>query len=365
MLIDKTATENIDKNMLEGLYSKWPDFFNDALKFNCKLDHEPDFYESVILCGMGGSGTSSDILDDIMKKFGLVPSTVARGDYVPNFLGRHSLVIINSVSGNTDEAITIMEQASQKNAEVVCISSGGKLIERSEKYSNKNIIIPNLGIPRASLPYLVVPGLKLIEPFLKESLNRQLLSISTNLSKIQKTVGMEVPVEFNTAKKLASFLSDNFVFCFTSPSIISAGVRFKNSLNENAKIHCITESILEASHNEVVPFSFKNDYSSSKVLFLKWNNDYTVVNDRFIKAKMFFTDVGQSFMEISAYYDDLVNAIISSIYVLDLSTIYMARMRNIDPSSTPAIDIMKAIDLIERYQSKTKDGYTSNEIDLI
>jgi glucose/mannose-6-phosphate isomerase len=365
ILVDRISTENIDKRPLEEVYSRWPEYFRDALKITCKLDHDPDFYESVFLCGMGGSGTSCDILNDIMKRVGSIPSTVVRGGNVPSFLEKNSLVIVNSASGNTEEAISIMEQASHKKAEVVCISSGGRLMERSESYGNKNIVIPNLGIPRASLPYLIVPGLRLIEPFLKESLEQQLLSISTNLSKIQKTVAMEVPVEFNFVKKLASFLSDNLVFCFTSPSIISAGVRFKNSLNENAKAHCITESILEASHNEVVPFSFKNDYSSSKVLLLKWNNDDRVVNERFIKAKIFFTDVGQPFMEIDGYYDDLVNAIISSIYVLDLSTIYMAKMRNIDPSSTPAIDLMKAIDLMERYQKNAKDDYTSNEIDLI
>ena len=365
ILLERSSTEKIDKPPLEEVYNRWPEYFRDALKINCKTDHDPDFYESILLCGMGGSGTSCDILNDIMKRIGSIPTTVVRGENVPSYLNCHSLVIVNSASGNTEEAISIMEQASDKKAEVICISSGGKLMERSERYGNKNIVIPNLGIPRASLPYLIVPGLRLIESFLNESLEQHLLSIPTNLSKIQKTVAIEVPVEFNYVKKLASFLSDCFVFCYTSPSINSAGVRFKNSLNENAKVHCITESILEASHNELVPFSFNKNQSTSRVLLLKWNNDDRVVKERLIKAKMFFTDVGQPFMELSGYYDDLLNAIISSIYVLDLSTIYMAKMRNIDPSSTPAIDLMKAIDLMELYKKNSKDGYTSNEIDLI
>lgn len=352
ILLDRTSTKKIDKRSLLEVYNRWPEYFRDALKITCKLDHDPDFYESVLLCGMGGSGTSCDILNDIMTRTGSIPSTIVRGEYVPSFLEKHSLVIVSSASGNTEEAISIMEQASHKKAEVVCISSGGRLMEMSQRYGNKNIVIPNLGIPRASLPYLLVPGLRLIEPFLNDSLEQQLLSISTNISKIQKTVAMEVPVELNCAKKLASFLLDSFVFFFTSPSIISAGVRFRNSLNENAKVHCITESILEASHNVVVPFSFENNYSSSKVLLLKWNNDDTVVNERFKKAKMLFTDVGQPFMEMGSYFDDILNAIIASIYVLDLSTIYLAMMRNIDPSSTPAIDLMKG------YRTNAKADYT-------
>ena len=346
-MLESAPRENIDKRTLQEVYNRWPEYFTDALKVTCKLDHDPDFYKSVLLCGMGGSGTSCDILNDIMKRSGSIPSTVVRGATIPSFLQKNSLVIVNSASGNTEEAISIMEQASDKNTEVVCISSGGRLLERSEKYGNKSIVIPNLGIPRASLPYLLVPGLRLIEPFLKETLERQILSIPTNLLNIQKTVAMEVPVELNRAKQIASYLSDCIVFCFTSPSITSAGIRFKNSLNENAKVHCITESILEASHNEIVPFSFKNNYTSSKVLLLKWNNDDAFVRERFIKSKVFFTDIKQPFMEMVGYYDDLLNAIISSIYVLDLSTIYMAIMKNIDPSSTPAIDLMKG------YQKKS------------
>ena len=172
-MLDQTSTENIEKRPLEEVYDRWPEYFRDALKITCKLDHDPDFYKSVLLCGMGGSGTSCDILNDIMKRVGSIPSTVVRGENVPSFLEKHCLVIVNSVSGNTEEAISIMEQASQKKAEVVCISSGGRLMERSERYGNKNIVIPNLGIPRASLPYLIVPGLRLIEPFLKESLEQQ------------------------------------------------------------------------------------------------------------------------------------------------------------------------------------------------
>jgi glucose/mannose-6-phosphate isomerase len=353
ILLDRTSLEDTEKRpALEEAYNRWPEYFRDALKINCKLDHGPDFYESVLLCGMGGSGTSCDILNDIMKQIGSIPSSVVRGEKVPSFVDKHSLVIVNSASGNTEEAISIMEQASLKKAEVVCISSGGRMIKRSEKYGNNNIVIPNLGVPRASLPYLLIPGLRLIEPFLKESVEQQLVSISANLSKIQKTVAMEVSEELNFVKKLAIFLSGCFVFCFTSPSIISAGVRFKNSLNENAKLHCISDSILEASHNEIVPFSFKSSSLASKVLLLKWNNDDTIVNERFIKAKKFFTDVGQPFMEMGSYYDDLVNAIISSIYILDLSTIYMAIIKNIDPSSTPAIDLLKG------YKKNDKDGYT-------
>jgi hypothetical protein len=40
-----------------------------------------------------------------------------------------------------------------------------------------------------------------------------------------------------------------------------------------------------------------------------------------------------------------LEAIISLIYILDYSSIYLALSRRIDPSPTPAIDILKKIQL--------------------
>jgi glucose/mannose-6-phosphate isomerase len=121
--------------------------------------HDPDFYESVILCGMGGSATGCDIIYNLMQSYSCLPSTVVRGHDMPVCVNKHSLVIINSVSGNTQEAISMLEQASDKNAEVFCISSGGILRQKAKLTGNKHILIPNIGLPRASLPYLIMPAI--------------------------------------------------------------------------------------------------------------------------------------------------------------------------------------------------------------
>jgi glucose/mannose-6-phosphate isomerase len=156
---------------------------------------------------------------------------------------------------------------------------------------------------------------------------------------------LTVAYESNVAKRVASFLDNSTVFCFTSPYLLSAGTRFKNSLNENAKVHCVRESILEASHNEIVPFTFNDGNPPSKVLLLRWQKDTSLVNERFNQVKGFFSEIGQPVMELISTEESLINAILSSIYILDYATIYMAISRNVDPSPTPAIDILKKMQL--------------------
>jgi glucose/mannose-6-phosphate isomerase len=341
MLLTDSDVLNFDERRLCLIYEEWPRYFKDAAEICFKLDHKPDFYKSIVLCGMGGSATACDILHDLIYSSSTIPVTVVRGGRMPHNVNKHSLVIANSVSGNTRETILNLEEATARNAEVICISSGGKLKQEAERLGHKHITIPNLALPRVSLPFLVMPCLRSIEPLLKQSLEEEILLIHDNLARILNSISVTVPTESNPAKKIASFLDDSTAFCFTSPDLISAGTRFKNSLNENAKVHCVRESILEASHNEIVPFTFNDGNSPSKVLLLRWEQDCSLVDERFNQVKAFFNEIGQPVMELISSDKSLINAIMSSIYILDYSTIYMAISRNVDPSPTPAIDILK------------------------
>jgi glucose/mannose-6-phosphate isomerase len=291
---------------------------------------------------MGGSATACDILYDMMHEYGGVSSFVVKGGRLPSSTGKRSLVIVNSVSGNTKETISMMKEASRRNAEVICISAGGLLKEMADKHGHKHIEIPNLSLPRASLPYLLIPALKLIDQFLTISLEKEMNSIPSFLRNIKKEVSGKTPLKANIAKRIAYFLSNGFAFCFTSPHLLSTGTRFKNSLNENAKIHCLKESVLEASHNEIVPFTYDNNLNA-KVLLLRWQGDSSLVRQRFDRICRLFADINQPVMEMVATERNLLSATVSSIYKLDYATIYMAMLRKVDPSVTPAIDILKAI----------------------
>jgi glucose/mannose-6-phosphate isomerase len=339
-LVTRADIDTFDQSQISLIYEQWPAHFKQAACLKPKTDHSPDFYESIVLCGMGGSATACDILSDAIRAFGDIPSIVLRGQQFPPFIDKHSLVIVNSVSGNTEEAANMMLEATKQNAEVICISSGGKLKELAGKYGKKHIRIPNFALPRASLPYLVMPGLALTNPFMKNSLTEEMNEISRHLSGIAEKIRKDASEESNIAKKIATFLDNGFVFCFTSPSLATAGIRFKNSLNENAKKHCLAESVLEATHNEIVPFTYDNSLRC-KVVLLEWTDDPPIVRERFAKISRLFVETNHPAIKVTSSEKGLLNAIICSIYILDYATIYRAISSGIDPSPTPAIQILK------------------------
>ena len=183
------------------MYKEWPRYFEDATNVICKPDHEPDFYKSIILCGMGGSATACDIINDVMLAYGKTSTIVVRGHLMPSHVDKHTLVLVNSASGNTEEVNTATEQAVQKKAEAICIASGGKLEDLAAKYGPKHIAIKKLRFPRAALPYLLMPGFKIVSPFMKKSIDDELALISKNLSNVSKYMSVNVPLESSPAKK--------------------------------------------------------------------------------------------------------------------------------------------------------------------
>ena len=65
----------------------------------------------------------------------------------------------------------------------------------------------------------------------------------------------------------------------------SAAIRFKNSLQENAKTHVFAEDIIESSHNGIVAWE---KTSKIKPILIIGKDDYTKTKERWQVVKKFF-----------------------------------------------------------------------------
>src|SRR4030042_876044 len=76
----------------------------------------------IIVCGMGGSGVSGDILKDYATD---IPVFVNKSYGIPGFVDKNTLAVIISYSGNTKETISAYEQVKEKTKKILVIASGG------------------------------------------------------------------------------------------------------------------------------------------------------------------------------------------------------------------------------------------------
>ena len=141
--------EKIDTKKMFKIYDIWPNIAEEAFekKFE-KVDLKN--INHIIFTGMGGSGTIGDIFRDILSKEN-IHVNITKGYVLPNTVDKNTLIVVTSVSGNTDETLTILKQAKNTDGKIAAFSSGGKIEEYCIKEKILFQIISMEHSPRASL----------------------------------------------------------------------------------------------------------------------------------------------------------------------------------------------------------------------
>ena len=119
--------------------------------------------DSVVVLGMGGSGSSGDLVRALVEPRLPVPFMVVKSyGPLPEWVGRNTLVVAVSYSGNTEETLAAFEEVHERGARVVCLSAAGRLAESAKEFGAAHIRVPPGLQPRAAVAYLMVPLLAVL-----------------------------------------------------------------------------------------------------------------------------------------------------------------------------------------------------------
>ena len=323
------------KKMYEP-YDIWPEisqenyFSRDLEKIQFKnVDH-------IVFAGVGGSGTIGDVISSILSK-NQIHVNIVKGYLLPKTVDRNTLVITTSVSGNSKEALTILQNSKKSKAKFLAFSSGGKM----KKYAIKNKIgyyeIPEIHSPRASFSsylYSVLNVLEDVIPLKKQDVKE---SISL-LKKTRKEISSTNLTNSNRALSLAKWIS-GFPIIYYPWGLHSAAIRFKNSLQENAKMHVFSEDIIESSHNGIVAWEKK---SKIKPVLITGKDDYIKTKERWRVVKEFFDLNKIQYKEVNSPNGSILTKLVNLIYLLDYSSIYSAVLSKTDPTPVKPIEFIKS-----------------------
>ena len=326
--------EKYDLQKMYKIYDEWPKIARESYKSKQELINFQNI-DHIVFAGMGGSGAIGDIFSSILSKSDIHVSTI-KGYLLPKTVDKNTLVIITSVSGNTDETLTVLHSAKKINCKIITFSSGGKM----EKFCQNNGIvfrkISKFHSPRTSLINFTYTILKILNPILPIK-KQDILDSLDELDRIKKEIDSNNLSDSNPAINLAKWLS-NIPIMYYPHGLQPVATRFKSSLQENAKAHVITEDIIEACHNGIVAWE-----NSSKVqpILLQGQDDYIKTKERFIIIKKFFNKNNIEFKEVFSVSGNILTKMICLMYLLDYTTIYYSILSKIDPSPVNAIDFIK------------------------
>ncbi len=334
-MINLSDLKKYDTQKMYCTYDNWPKI---ALKsFESKQNTiKFDSVDHIVFGGMGGSGTIGDTFESILSK-SKIHVNVVKGYLLPQTVNSNTLVIATSVSGNTLETIEILKSAHNSKAKIIAFSSGGKILEYCQKKKIEHRIIPQHHSPRASFVSYLYTILKVLQSTF-EIKREEIIESIKELEKIGIKINSLNLTKDNPSLSIADWLPDTPMIYYPL-GLKAVSTRFKNSLQENAKIHVLSEDIIEACHNGIMSWEKQ---STIKPILIQGKNDHIRTKERWEILKEYFIENNIEYMEIFSPDGSILTKIMSLIYQLDYSSIYKSIILKIDPSPVNSIDFVKS-----------------------
>ena len=326
--------QRYDSKKMYEAYDYWPKLAKEYYEKDfSKL--EIDDVDHIVFAGMGGSGTIGDIISSILSITN-IHVNVVKGYLLPKTVDSNTLVVATSISGNTDEVLSILKNSENSKAKFISFSSDGNLEKISIENNIKHVKISQSHSPRASLPSFLYSILNVLENVIPIKKNDIVESIS-KLEKTQKLISSSNLNEKNPSLSLANWIK-NIPIIYYPSGLHAAAIRFKNSLQENAKVHAISEDVIEACHNGIVAWENK---TSVQPILIQGHDDYIKTKERWKIFKEFLQSRQIDFKEVNSDEGNILSKIMYLIYLLDYSTIYHAIESKIDPTPVKSIEFIK------------------------
>jgi glucose/mannose-6-phosphate isomerase len=306
----------------------------------------PDDYSSVnkvVILGMGGSAIGGDLVRSLTLNEAGLPVIVHRDYTLPAFVDEQTLAIISSYSGNTEETVTGFEQALEKGAKVLALTTGGKVQITAQEKSIPLFQIKYKAQPRAALGFSFLPTLACLQKlgFLadKSADVAEMVQVLTSLS---SRINEKVPVAGNPAKQLALRLYGHIPVIYGAGVLSEAAHRWKTQINENGKAWAFYEVFPELNHNATVGYEYPKDLADKlRVVMLRAPSYNTRIRLRYEVTGELLDRAGIAHEIIDSEGNSLMSQMMSTVLFGDYVSYYMALLYQVDPSPVKVIDFLK------------------------
>jgi glucose/mannose-6-phosphate isomerase len=305
------------ENML-NIIKSLPDQIEDSLNFAKNIKFLEDI-KKIMVCAIGDDAVAGEILKQYLKD--IIEVEVNRDYFIPNRVGKDTLVFIVSYTGNEEEVISAYRTGQRKNLKMVVITSGGKLEQLSSMGKTQKVILQKGLKTRNALAYMLFPMITIL--YNSRMIDNPSEEIKKTIISIKKT-GFE-----ERAKTLADNLVEKVPLIYTSEKMSPAAMVWKHHLNKTAKMHAFFNVFNEASYNEVA--GYENINARYHVIMILDESDYQKTKNIMNETKREITQAGINVTEMVIKGDCFITKLFSSIYLGQLTSYFLALKYERDP----------------------------------
>lgn len=323
------------KDYLLGL----PDQIPAAVRIGKNLPLPKNYknFSGVFFCGMGGSAIGGDILRVLAQHKVNIPWAVHRsGGKLPHWVGKNTLAIFSSYSGNTREVLQSLGEASKRGVCAVAITAGGELEKKAGARKIPTLKIPTGFVPRCAIGYLAFSLLPV--------LNRIGLGLAGE-AEIREAGNQIRRVPQSAARQLARKIGSRYVHFYAVSGLMeSVAIRWRSQFAENAKTLSSHLGMPEMFHNEIEGWKFPRGLmKQSAAIFFRDRDDFP----EYLRKAEFAEDCirrqGASVLRLESKGKTPLARIFSLIALGDWVSYELARLHHVNPMPIPVLDAIKKI----------------------
>ena len=302
---------------------------------NTNLKAPKNTINNIIITGLGGSGIGGKIATQLVADQLKVPAVINNDYSLPKFVNENTLVIVSSFSGNTEETLEALKSAQKANAEIACITAGGKLAQIANDNNYNLLVLPTAFSPRAMLTYSVIQQLFLFHHY--GFINNEFIDDTRETVKL---LDNEVDDIMAVAKQTANALFEKTTVAYSEASMEGVITRFRQQINENSKSLAWEHVFPEMNHNELVGWAGgKDEYA---VLIFRSSFEHSRSSVRINISKDIFRKYTSTVLEFNAKGDTLLAQSFYHILLGDWISVYLAELNKVDDVEVKVIDFLKA-----------------------
>lgn len=295
--------------------------------------------QAICVAGLGGSAAGGDFLRALVDAAGSTPVVVWRDYGLPSWVGKDTLVMACSYSGNTEETLSAARMAKDRGCAVLAVTSGGELADMGFP----TVAIPGGQPPRTALGYLFVPLAVAAEKL--GYLPRQRYDTAFELLDACVTEwGSAAPIETNETKRIADALGGSVPIVYGSGSW--AGLvanRWKGQLCENAKVLAFANTFPELNHNEIMGWELSGSQNVLQwVTIVLESGDETPKMRKRIDVSRELIRQKTELHTVKPRGNSLLERMLSLAFFGDFVSIYLAALNDVDPETIDSINKLKA-----------------------
>jgi glucose/mannose-6-phosphate isomerase len=341
--------EKFDKGKVLASIRLLPDQVEQAWEETKKLSIPKNYLhcKNVVICGMGGSALGGRIIDSfIVDRVNTPIETFTEYD-LPHYVGKGTLVVASSYSGNTEETISAANQAIARKAKIVGITTGGKLAALFKKEKLPVYIVDPKANPsdqpRMALGYSIAAVMGLLSKcgFIYFN-DEDIYQLAVTMRNFTKEFEVDVHSRENLAKKIAEKMRNKIPILIASAHLVGVAHAFKNQLNENSKVFSVLFDIPELNHHLME--GLKNPGKARELLhFLLLNSELYLprISKRYELTADVIKKNGYTSTTYSPRSDTKISQIFEILTLSSFTSFYLAALYGCNPIELPWVDYFK------------------------